>query len=398
MAAYHRPATLDDALDILAGSRAVVAAGCTDLFPATQAPALGAETLDITGIDALRSITRHDGGVCIGAGATWSDVVAADLPPAFDMLKQAAREVGSVQIQNAGTVVGNICNASPAADGVPCLLALDARVEIAAATGGRSLPLAEFIAGPRRTALAPGEMVTALAVPADATAGRSRFLKLGARRYLVISIAMVAARLEVAEGRVTGAALAVGACGPVATRLPALEAALVGQPRRCRPAGGGHAGGDRAGPFAHRRHPRRRGLPHSAAAELLRRAVAEVCAGQDGSRRMNKALEIVDITVNGVNHALPAAPGRRLSQVLREDLGLRGTKVGCDAGDCGACTVLLDGAPVCACLTPLAQAGGRMVTTVEGLATRRCRRRSCATARPNAGSARRECWWPPPPC
>ena len=74
---------------------------------------------------------------------------------------------------------------------------------------------------------------------------------------------------------------------------------------------------------------------------------------------MNKALEIVDITVNGVNHALPAAPGRRLSQVLREDLGLRGTKTGCDAGDCGACTVLLDGAPVCACLTPLGQAIGR---------------------------------------
>lgn len=83
---------------------------------------------------------------------------------------------------------------------------------------------------------------------------------------------------------------------------------------------------------------------------------------------MNRVFDTLDLRVNGTAHALPVAPGRRLSEVLREDLGLRGTKVGCDAGDCGACTVLLDGAPVCACLTPVAQAAGRAVTTVEGLA------------------------------
>jgi len=82
---------------------------------------------------------------------------------------------------------------------------------------------------------------------------------------------------------------------------------------------------------------------------------------------MNRALGTLDLTVNGRAVSLPADPARRLSEVLREGLGLRGTKVGCDAGDCGACTVLLDGAPVCACLTPLAQAAGRRVTTVEGL-------------------------------
>lgn len=230
MAAYHRPESLDDALGILAESPVSVAAGCTDLFPATEARALIGPILDITAIRELRGVTAENGRVRIGAAATWTDIVAADLPPAFDMLKEAAREVGSVQIQNAGTVAGNLCNASPAADGVPCLLALDAQVELASATQRRVLPLNEFITGPRRTALRPGELVTAITVPEMAARGRSRFLKLGARRYLVISIAMVAARLHVVEGRVAAASVAVGACGPVAVRLHALEKAIGGRP------------------------------------------------------------------------------------------------------------------------------------------------------------------------
>lgn len=231
MAAYHRPDTLEAALGVLAGGTVTIAAGCTDLFATTPARVLPGAVLDITGIEALRGVTREAGGaVRFGATTTWSDVIAADLPPAFDMLKEAAREVGSRQIQNAGTVAGNICNASPAADGMPCLLALDAEVEISARAGVRRLPLAAFVTGPRRTAIGPGEMVTAIRVPAAATAGHSRFLKLGARAYLVISIAMVAVRLEVAAGRVARAAIAAGACGPVATRLGALEAALTGAP------------------------------------------------------------------------------------------------------------------------------------------------------------------------
>jgi len=230
VAAFYRPDTLQDALDVLAGRRVTIAAGCTDLFPATQARALPGDVLDITGIAELRGVTSDAQGIRIGATASWSDVIRANLPPAFDMLKQAAREVGSAQIQNAGTVAGNICNASPAADGVPCLLALDAEVEVASVTETRRVALAEFITGPRRTVLTPGEMVTAIHVPAPATRGRSRFLKLGARKYLVISIAMVAAKVEVRAGRVADAAIAVGACSAVATRLPALEGALTGAP------------------------------------------------------------------------------------------------------------------------------------------------------------------------
>lgn len=227
---YYQPSTLDEALSLLHEGPKSIAAGCTDLFAATQARALGGPVLDITRIERLRAITSDKSGVRIGAAATWRDLLKTDLPPSFDMLKQAAREVGSVQIQAAGTIAGNICNASPAADGVPCLLALDASAEVSSVSGRRVVPLTKFITGVRQVDLVPGDLVTAILIPHHALGGSSRFLKLGARKYLVISIAMVAVRLSVEEGRVADIAVAVGSCSPVARRLTALEARLVGLP------------------------------------------------------------------------------------------------------------------------------------------------------------------------
>ena len=230
MSAYHRPTDLTEALDILAAGPVCVAAGCTDLFPVTETKTLPGPVLDITAIDALRGITRDDQGWRIGAATTWSDVIAADLPGGFDGLKLAAREVGSVQIQNAGTVAGNLCTASPAGDGVPCLLTLDAEVELQSASATRVVPLSLFLTGPRQTNLAGDELVTAIHIPARSGRGHSHFLKLGARKYLVISIAMIAIRLELSRDVVEHSAIAVGACSPVATRLPGLEADLIGLP------------------------------------------------------------------------------------------------------------------------------------------------------------------------
>jgi CO/xanthine dehydrogenase FAD-binding subunit len=187
--------------------------------------------LDLSGIEELRGIAQAEGEIRIGARTTWSDVARADLPPAFDALRAAAREVGSVQIQNVATVAGNLCNASPAADGAPPLLVLDAAVELASRTGSRRLNLSEFLLGNRRTARRPDEIVSAVIVPRESARGRSAFVKLGSRRYLVISIAMVAARLATdAAGRITDAAIAVGSCSAVAQRLRALEHALIGAP------------------------------------------------------------------------------------------------------------------------------------------------------------------------
>ena len=235
---YRRPVTLDDALAILGTRPHRILAGGTDVYPADAAavgwghPGVGhpggAPILDVTAVDGLSDIRRFPDRVEIGALVTWTEAIASDLPGWFDCVRLAAREVGGRQIQNRGTVAGNLCNASPAADGVPALLVLNARVRLRRHGGAREIPLGDFITGNRRTCLLPTELMTAIIIPSPAADARSTFLKLGARRYLVISIAMVAACLEVKDGRIRDARVSVGACSEVALRLNALEARLEG--------------------------------------------------------------------------------------------------------------------------------------------------------------------------
>ena len=233
---YARPTTIEEAAEAMAASDALAVCGGTDVYPAHAGKPLSRPLVDLSGIEGLRGISESDGLIRFGAATTWTDIIKADLPPAFDALKAAAREVGSIQIQNRGTIAGNLCNASPAADGMPPLLTLDASVELASASGRRALPLSAFITGYRRTALQPGEIVTAVLTPAPSPRARSAFVKLGARRYLVISIIMAAAAVvKDAQGRIVSAAVAVGAASPVAQRLTALEQDLRGLPHGVKP-------------------------------------------------------------------------------------------------------------------------------------------------------------------
>jgi CO/xanthine dehydrogenase FAD-binding subunit len=272
---YLRPASLDEALSLLERGPHVLLAGGTDLYPATAAARLDGPVIDLGAVPDLGGIaTGPDGGLRIGAGVTWADLARATLPPALAGLQAAAQVVGGVQIQNAGTVGGNLCNASPAADGVPPLLTLDAAAELAGPGGVRRLPLADFIAGPRRTARRADEILVALHLPPEALTGQGAFAKLGARAHLVISIAMVAVRLVVAGGRVQTAALAVGACSPVARRLPAVEAALVGA-TRAEAAGRVDPAAVAAALAPLDDHRASAAYRAGAAAELLRRAVTE---------------------------------------------------------------------------------------------------------------------------
>ena len=226
---YTRPQTLAEAVSMLAGGRALLISGGTDIYPSHVGRQVTGNVIDVSRVREMKTIAGWDGGYRLGGAVTWSELLAAPLPPAFDALKQAAREVGSKQIQNRGTLAGNLCNASPAADGVPPLLALDAEVELASAQGTRRLALSSFITGYRRTALAADEVLTAILVRNSAVKGRSAFVKLGARRYLVISITMAAANIEVEkDGRIARARVAIGAASPVSLRLTSLEADLRG--------------------------------------------------------------------------------------------------------------------------------------------------------------------------
>lgn len=226
---YFRPRTLHEAVDTLANHGGQILSGGTDFFPALGERQVSTPIVDVSAVTELRGISIERDYIRIGGLTTWSEVLRAPLPGCFDALKAAAREVGSVQIQNRGTVAGNLCNASPAADGVPPLLALDAEVELVSRIGTRRLRLQDFIVGNRKTLRRPDEMLARVIVPRGLDDSRSTFLKLGSRRYLVISIVMVAAVVQMdGADRVAQARIAVGSCSVVAQRLMTLERVLVG--------------------------------------------------------------------------------------------------------------------------------------------------------------------------
>ncbi len=216
---------------MLAATGGQILAGGTDFYPALGERVPASDVVDITSLREIRGISFESEWIRIGGLTTWTDVIRTPLPRCFDALKLAAREVGSVQIQNRGTVAGNLCNASPAADGVPPLLALDAEVELVSSIGARRLPLENFLVGNRKTARQPGEILVAVHVRRKIENAASSFIKLGARRYLVISISMVAAIVQSdTSGLIANARIVVGSCSATAKRLRDLERDLIGKP------------------------------------------------------------------------------------------------------------------------------------------------------------------------
>ena len=226
---YYRPENINDAITTLSKRELTIAAGCTDLFPTTQEDSLGSNILDISAIKSLKSITIEKEFRRIGSGATWTDLESEELPNCYEMLKECSLQVGSRQIQNVGTIGGNLCNASPAADGVPCLLSLDASVELISINGKRILKLEDFIKGSRNTELKKNEILSAILIPQKAERGHSSFVKLGARKYLVISIAMVACKINLDDDIISDIAISIGSCSAVARRLGELENTLIGK-------------------------------------------------------------------------------------------------------------------------------------------------------------------------
>jgi CO/xanthine dehydrogenase FAD-binding subunit len=211
----HRPTSIAGALDALAASpEALVLAGGTDVMVGVnEGMRRPTDVIALGGVGALRQTRteRVDGRdvLVIGAGVTYSSLAEPDIAHRVPALAIAARTVGSPQIRNAGTIGGNLGTASPAGDTLPVLHALDARVEIVGPAGARVLPVREFVTGPKRTALAPGEIITAVHVPV--LRGPQDYLKVGVRNAMVIAVASVALVVDLGRREL---AVGLGAVGP----------------------------------------------------------------------------------------------------------------------------------------------------------------------------------------
>ncbi len=384
---YFRPTSLAEALELLAreGERARIVAGGTDVMVELQRGVKPTATLiDLTALDVeLTSLEDRGERLAFGGLATHNAILAS---PAFRRhalpLVQACLEVGAPQIRTRATVAGNVVTASPANDTIGALYVLDAEVELLSARGARTLPIEEFCTGFRTTALRPDELVRSISVRKLDAERRGIFLKLGLRRAQAISVINVAIITNFDGARVREAKIALGCVAPTIVRAREAEKALGGASleRATREAVGRIAAGsiapidDVRGSAAYRKR---------AVVALVDRALERIADGTEAeglpespvlleaavqrTQRLPFERTIVT-TINGTPYALRDAETKSLLDALRENAGLSGAKEGCAEGECGACTVWLDGKAVMSCLVPAPQAHGAQITTIEGLA------------------------------
>ncbi len=393
---YYTPATLDEAITILGehGAAARVIAGGTDLIlELERGVRSGVKTLiDITRIPGLDTITLGDDGLIhLGPLVTHNHVAGSKLIVERALpLAQASWWEASPQIRNRGTVAGNLITASPANDAITPLMALGAQVTLRSVDGERIVPLADFYTGVRKTVMQPDEMLTAISfAPLDANT-RGMFVKLGLRKAQAISVVNVAVIVSFDGEVVTGAKITMGSVAPTIIAAPEAENALTGRKLAQETideaaklaAAASKPIDDIRGSAAYRREMVR---------VLTRRALMAIRDGEEmgglpsdpvmlwGNSRglVKKGLaqsfvhgvdEPIETVINGQPVTVRGANHKTLLRMLREDVGLVGTKEGCAEGECGACTVYLDGAAVMSCLVGAPRAHRAEIVTIEGLA------------------------------
>ena len=390
---YMAPASLGDALETLAdlAPAARPIAGGTDLLmELSRGDRPDVETLvDLSVLDGLDEIVESGGRVELGPLVTHGDVVSWDRMRAVGLpLAQACLEVGSPQLRNRATVAGNLVTASPANDTISALYALDADITMSSIRGDRVVRVEDFFSGFRATVLKPDELITKVAFDALGRGRRGIFVKLGLRRAQAISVvhaAIVAS--TAADGAVTDLAVALGSVGP--TIVVVDEAARLAQGRCLSDVATEVADAARAAVSPINDLRATAEYRTHAVGVVVERALRSLAAGTEaatwpqgpprlaqrpaaayGSRgRLDlNDDDVIVANVNGRARRAANAVGRTLLDWLRDELGLTGSKEGCAEGECGGCTVHLDGRAVLACLMPAARAAGASVTTVEGVA------------------------------
>ncbi len=382
---YHAPASLEEVLALLAemGASARIIAGGTDLLVELDRKVRTVPTLiDITRIAGLDSITEQDGVITLGPLVTHnqasnSDVILAQGFP----LAQAAWEVGAPQLRNRGTIAGNLITASPANDTITPLMALEAEVLIRSLERGeRVVALGQFYTGFRKVDLQPDEMVTGVRFRGLGEGESGAFYKLALRRAQAISVINAAVVLRGTYARVT-----LGCVAPTIIHTPEAEAVLQSRPLTdSQIEEAARLAAEAASPIDDVRGPAT--YRRQMVAVVMRRLLTALRDGREREnypdRRANlwdaplhpisptlPRPDAISATINGQETAMAGAEGKTLLRALRDHAHLPGTKEGCAEGECGACTVWLDGAAVMSCLVPAERAHGATITTIEGLQT-----------------------------
>ena len=390
---YLNATTIDEVLQILKdqGERARIVAGGTDLIlELERGIRKGIETvIDITRIPNLDQITMDEDDVIhLGTLVTHNHCVESDLirERAYP-LARAAWEVGAPQIRNRGTIAGNLITASPANDTITPLVALGASVTLQSLRGTHTVPLKDFYVGVRRTVMQPDEMLVDISFPAMTSTQRGTFIKLALRRAQAISLVDVALIVDLEADSVRSASITLGSIAPTIIHAGEAEKFLTGKQlndevinEAARLAmNASKPIDDVRGSAAYRREMVRvctlRGL------RAIREGEEQAGMPSDavllwGTQKTDGRVQgshespasPIQTTVNGKPYSVNSGYEKTLLRFLREDLGLVGTKEGCAEGECGACTVFLDGNAVMACLVPAPRAHGAEITTIEGLA------------------------------
>jgi xanthine dehydrogenase iron-sulfur cluster and FAD-binding subunit A len=393
---YHSVTTLEQALQVLAeqSSSARVVAGGTDIIlELERGVRKGIHTLvDITRIPGLELITLDDQGlVHLGPLVTHNHCVASSLVVQHALpLALAAWEVGAPQIRNRGTVAGNLITASPANDTITPLMALGASVRLRSLRGERLVPLDAFYRGVRRTVMEPDELLVDIQFPALGHHERGMFIKLGLRRAQAISVVNAAVVVSLDGDTVARAAITLGAVTPIITHAVQAEEYLVGKKldaqtiENCARLAQQSASpiDDVRSSAAYRREMVRVCVSRSLSAiqdnhaQQVLPAAPVLLWGADAywappamqAAARHAAHDPIQTRINGKQYTFTTGQEKTLLRLLREEAGLVGTKEGCAEGECGACTVFLDGMAVMSCLVPAPRAHGAEIVTVEGLA------------------------------